>query len=154
MGCTTTIKTILYTTLHRNKKTIDQIADEVGRSSNSLYRYCLEGESGSEMPLSLLVPIMKSAKNFSLLKHIANLCGFVCVKIPRVTLNKKDEIDIIDTYQQTTLTSIKFLKEFFNNPNQETFNRAKDSLTEVMEECASNTKYIEKKLTGQLEMEL
>lgn len=154
MGCTPTIKTILYNTLHRNKKTIDQIADEIGRSTNAVYRYCLEGESGSEVPVSLLVPIMKATKNFSLLKHIAHLCGFVCVKIPRVSLNKKDEIDIIDNYQHATVTSIKLLKEFFSNPTQETFNKAKESLTDVMEECASNSKYIDKKLSGQLEMEL
>lgn len=154
MSTTPTVKNLLYQTIHRNNKTIDQIADEVGKSSNSLYRYCLEGESGSEMPISLLLPIMKSTKNFSLLKHIAALCGFVCVKIPRVGISKKDEIDIIDDYQQDTLTSIKLLKEFFNNPNEENYSKAKKSLEVVMEHCASNSKYIDKKLSGQLEMGL
>lgn len=154
MGCTPTIKMILYNTLHRNHKTIDQIADEVGKSSNSLYRYCLEGESGSEMPISLLVPIMKATKNFLLIKHIAGLCGFICVKIPKVAINKKNEIDIIDEYQQATIASIKSLKEFFNSPTETNYNKAKDTLREVMEHCASNSKYIDKKLSGQLEMEL
>lgn len=154
MGTITTVKTLLYSTMHRNHKTIDQIADEVGKSSNSLYRYCLEGESGAEMPISLLIPIMKATKNYSLLKHIASLCGFICVKVPKVAVNKKAELDIIDDYQETTITSVKALKEFFNNPTEENYNKASGWLYEVMEHCASNSKYIDKKLSGQLEMEL
>jgi len=150
----TSIKNILYSTIHRNKKTIEQIADEIGISANSLYRYGLEGESGTEIPLSRLYPLMKATNNYELLKHLAYLSGYVCIRIPRVSMNKKDEIDLIDDYQDATILSVKLLKEFFKNPNQDTFNNAKDSLAKVMEYCASNTKYVEKKITGQLEMEL
>lgn len=154
MNSSTSIKNILYATIHRNRKSIDQIADEIGISSSSLYRYGLEGESGSEMPLSRLIPLMKSTNNFNLLKHIASLSGFVCVKIPRVSIKKKDHIDLIDEYQQVTIQSVKLLKEFFSNPTLDTFNQAKESLNNVMEHCASNSKYADKIIAGQLEMEL
>lgn len=154
MGTFNSIKSILYATVHRNKKTIDQIADEIGISSNSLYKYGYEGEAGVDMPLSRLVPLMKATKNYSLLKHIAHLCGFVCVAIPKVTMTKKDELDIIDDYQEATVSSIKLLKTFFNEPTEENFNEAKNALLKVMEKCAQNGKYIDRKITAQLDLEL
>ena len=154
MSTTATIKSILYSTIHRYNKTIDQLADELGISSNTLYRNCLEGESGSEMPMSRLVPLMKATKNYDLLKHIAHLCGFIVVKIPRVAFTKKEEIDVVDEYQNATCNSVTLLKDFFNKPTQETFNKVHDSLHLVMEKCVQNSKYAEKKLAGQLEMDL
>ena len=108
----TTLKNTIQITLLRNTKTVAQIADEVGRSENSLYRYGIEGESGSEMPVSLLIPIMKATKNFSILKYIAQMCGFILVKIPRVKNSKKDELELVDSYQTSTLNSLKLLKDF------------------------------------------
>lgn len=148
------LKTVIYTTIHRNHKTIDQIADEVGRSSNSLYRYGLEGESGAELPVSLLLPLMKATKNFSILKHIAQMCGFVLVKTPRVGINKKDEVEILDEYQTATVNALKFLKDFLSKPSQESYTSLNNSLIEVMELTSSNQKYAEKKLSGQLDMDL
>ena len=154
MGKGLTVKNILYTTVHRNKKTIDQIADEIGVSANSLYKYCYENEAGVDMPLSRMLPLMNATKNYSLLKHIAHLAGFVLVKIPKLAISKKDEFDIIDEYQSATVVSIKTLKDFFNDPTQENYSRAKESLLEVMERCAQNTKYIDKKIDGQFDLEL
>jgi hypothetical protein len=148
------LKITIQKTLLRNKKTVDQIADEVGRSSNILYRYGLEGESGAEMPVSLLVPIMKSTGNYSILKHIAQLCGFILVKIPRVKAGTKDELEMIDDYQSSFVNSVKNLKDFFNSPSPENYTTLNNSLIEVMEQCSKNQKYAEKKLTGQFEMEL
>ena len=153
MASWTTLKKTIQTTLLRNKKTVDQIADEVGRCSNSLYRYGIEGESGSEMPVSLLVPVMKATNNYSILKYIAQLCGFILVKIPRALSNKKDEIEIVNDYQTVTLNSLKNLKDFLSNPTQEKYTLLNNSLIEVMEHCSANQKYAEKKLSGQLEMD-
>jgi len=154
MSTTATIKSILYSTIHRNNKTIDQLADELGISSNTLYRNCLEGESGSEMPMSRLVPLMKATKNYDLLKHIAHLCGFVVVKIPRVAFTKEEEIDIINEYQNATCLSVSLLKLYFRKTDLETLNRVHDSLREVIEKCVQNSRYAEKKLAGQLEMDI
>lgn len=148
------LKTAIYITIHRNNKSIDQLADEIGKSSNSLYRYCLEGESGAEMPISLLVPLMKATKNFSILKHLAQLCGFVLVKVPKVGVNKKEELEIIDDYQTATVNALKFLKDFLTKPTEENYTSLNNSLIQVMELTSSNQKYAEKKLSGQLDMSL
>jgi hypothetical protein len=148
------LKTIIHSTIHTRNKTVDEIADEIGVASSTLSRYALEGESGSEMPVSRMIPLMKATRDYRLLKHICSVLGFACVKVPNVAINKKDEIDIIDDYQTATAVSVKLLKDFFNNPNATTYSKAKDSLQLVMESCASNSKYIDKKLSSQLDLEL
>lgn len=155
MGNQPTIKNILYSTIHRNRKTIEQIADEMGISANSLYKYCYEGEAGVDMPISRILPLMNITKNYTLLKHIAHLAGFVCVKIPKMaSIKKRDEVDILDDYQGCTVVSIKALKDFFNDPTAENYSSAKNALLEVMEKSAQNSKYIDKKMGGQFDLNL
>lgn len=149
-----TIKTLLYKTIHRNKKSIEQIADEIGITSNSLYRYCLDGESGSDLPLKRLVPLMIATKNFSILDHIARICGFVLIKVPRFANKREESIDILDNYQESTGQAQRSLKEFFRNPDQTHYDKAKEALLEVMKQSASADKYIDKSFTGQMELEL
>jgi len=145
-------KSILYNTIHRNRKTIDQIADEIGVSSNSLYRYCIEGESGSEMPARRLVPLMKATGNYELLKHIAYLCGFVCIKMPKFIKVKTDEFEVINEYQEVTVKATRELKTFFDNPNTETYEKVSRALREVIEKSVSNQEYCKKAYKGQLEI--
>jgi len=76
MYARTSLKNAIQQTILRNQKTVDHIADEIGRSSNSVYKYGIEGEAGSDMPISLLIPIMKAADNYSILKYIAHICGY------------------------------------------------------------------------------
>lgn len=59
------IKTILYETSHRNKKSVDQIADEIGISANYLYRVGLPlDESGVKFPLDYLIHATRCLKKF------------------------------------------------------------------------------------------
>ncbi len=146
------LKTILYNTIHRNTKTIDDIADEIGVSSNSLYRYCIEGESGSEMPARRLVPLMKATGNFELLKHMAYLCGFVCIKMPKYLKVKADEFELINEYQESTVKAARLLKLFFDNPNDKNYNNVSVALREVIEKSVTNNEYCKKTHTGQLEI--
>ena len=146
-------KTILYNTIHRNKKSINQIADEIGVSSNSLYRYCIEGESGSEMPARRLVPLMKAAENFELLKHIAYLCGFVCIKMPKYLKVKTDEFEVINEYQDVTVKAASELKTFFDNPNSANYDKVSKALREVIEKSVTNQEYCKKTYSGQLEID-
>ena len=87
------IKSILYETIHRNKKTVEQIADEIGISANYLYRSGLPlEESGVKFPVDYLTPLMKTTKNYRILEHIAYLCGFLLVKEQRAAelVNKNE----------------------------------------------------------------
>lgn len=149
-----TIKSILYSTIHRNKKPIGVIAEEMGVSESSLYRYPLEGESGSEMPLSRLVPLMKTTKDYELLKHIARLCGFVVVNIPRFKASRGDDSDIISNYQEVTSAAGGDLIKFLQHPDPKSYEHVTESLHKVLETAVSSQKYCDKKVEGQMEMEL
>lgn len=145
---------IIYETIHRNKKTIGQIADEMGVSSNTLYRYCLEGESGADLPLRRLIPLMKSTKNYKILKYIATVCGFILVRPPKAGLLPKDEYDLTSEYQDVTLKACKAMNDFFKKPDQDNYSSVQNALLEVMEKSATATKYVEKRFSGQMEMNL
>lgn len=142
------------TTIHRNKKTVYMIADEIGVSSNLLYRWAIEGKSGADLPLKRLVALMKATNNYSILKYIALLCGFICVKIPRVAIYKKDTLDLREEYQEVTTKAQSALKKFFDNPDEQNYTDVQEALHNVMERSVSAKKYTDKIYTGQLEMEL
>ena len=73
-----------YETLHRSRKTVEQISTETGLNKSSLYRYGLPPESnGLDIPTRKLVPIMRSAGNYTILKTLAAACGFLLVRVPR-----------------------------------------------------------------------
>ena len=71
------MKPLLYEITQRKKKVIE-LAEGTGISSSYLYRAALPtDESGVKFPIEYLIPLMKSAKDFRILKHIAAQCGFV-----------------------------------------------------------------------------
>jgi len=79
--CTTTRDNI-YNTIHKSKKPLKVIAEEMGIDDSTLTRYGLEGPSGSEMPLSRLVPLTRSSSNFSVLDAIEHSLGRIGVLLP------------------------------------------------------------------------
>lgn len=149
------IKTILYETIHRNKKSVEQIADEIGISANYLYRAGLPlDESGVKFPLDYLVPLMKATGNYAILEKIAWICGFLLVKEPKVKIPKIEEAELIADYQDATTLAVRCLKKFLDKPNEEHFNEVIDALQLVMTKSAEAKKYCNKHYSGQLEMEL
>lgn len=155
MASYVTIKNILYETIHRNKKSVPQIADEMGISANYLYRAGLPlDESGVKFPVEYLIPLMKTTKNYSILKHLARLCGFILVKEPRFKGHRGDEIDLVDAYQELTTKAVRHLKEFLSKPTFENYHQTIESLNAVMEKSAQARKYADKKARGQLELDL
>jgi hypothetical protein len=147
------IKTLIYATIHRNKKPIAEIAELMGVSQPSLYRYGLENESGAEMPLSRLIPLMRATSNYSILERIAYLCGFILVKMPRFRARKMDEIDMIDGYQGTTVRALASMKKFLDTPTAKNYKEVEAILLEVMQRSSEAQKFCKKELIGQTEME-
>jgi hypothetical protein len=138
------IKLILYKMVHRNKKPLMAIADETGISANYLVRTALPiDESGARFPLDNLITLVKATKDYSILKHLANLCGFLIVKIPNYNAYKSDGIDLINTYQGYTCDAVKALRNFLNFPDKESYQKVTDSLTRVMEQNVTTQKYIQ-----------
>jgi hypothetical protein len=94
------IKTCLKKTiLGSAKKSVAQLADELGVAESTLYRYGLEGESGAEFPLKRLIPLMNAAADYLLLHHIANRCGFALVKLDRTRALKTKDPEVINEIQ-------------------------------------------------------
>jgi hypothetical protein len=149
-----TIKTVLYQTIHRSKKSVEQIADEMGISASYLYRAGLPvDESGVKFPVEHLTPLVKATKNPAILEHLASLNGYILVKVPN-TGQQEDEIDMVDEYQEATTKALRSLKEFFNNPDMNTYQNVDAALKEVMSKSASAQRYVGKRMSGQIEMEL
>ena len=148
------IKSILYETIHRNKKTVEQIADEIGISANYLYRSGLPlEESGVKFPVDYLTPLMKTTKNYRILEHIAYLCGFLLVKEQRAVA-KTDTTEMINEYQESTINAARSLKKFLDKPTQSNYEKVIEALQVVMVKSVGAKKYCNKHYIGQLEMEL
>lgn len=155
MAQSKSIKTILYETIHRNKKSVDQIADEIGISSNYLYRAGLPlDESGVKFPLEYLVPLMKATGNYAILEQIAWICGFLLVREPRVKTPKAEGIELVGDYQEATTEAVRRLKRFLDKPTEEFYNEVIEALQLVMTKSAEAKKYCNKHYSGQLELEL
>ncbi len=149
------IKTILYETIHRNKKSVEQIADEIGISSNYLYRAGLPlDESGVKYPLDYLVPLMKATGNYAILEQIAWICGFLLVREPKVRTPKIEGTELIADYQDATTLAIRALKKFLDKPTGDHYNDVIEALQLVMTKSAEAKKYCHKHYQGQMELEL
>lgn len=147
------IKRAIYETIHRGEHSVEEIAALMGVKAVSLYRYGIDSVAGSEMPLSRLIPLMRATNNYSILHRIANLCGFILVKVPRFRNRKMDEIDLIDGYQGTTVRALGCMKKFLETPTRKNYEAVESVLTEVMQRSVEAQRYCRKSLEGQQEID-
>jgi hypothetical protein len=150
---TQSLKTLLYTTIHRNAKSVAQLADETGISPSYLYRAGLPtDESGVKFPIEHLIPLMKSSGDYSVLKYLNRLCGFLTVRAPRGFHDKRDEVDAVNEYNTLCSAASKLLMDFFQSPSPAKLEETNSALQAVMEYSASLQKRI--KDFNQMEMSL
>ena len=69
--------------IHHGKHSITELADAFGCSDSLLYRGSSLNDK-TNFPANKLVPSMIKQNNFDPLRHMASLCGFFLVAIPRV----------------------------------------------------------------------
>jgi hypothetical protein len=110
------LKSTLYTTVHGSKKSVEQIADEIGVSPSYLYRACLEGESGCRFPLDLLIPLMNATGDYSLLEHLNARCERITVSMPRVARLKAKDPQAINEIGRSFNEVMGQVLEFFEKP--------------------------------------
>lgn len=147
------IKTLLYSTIHRNSKSAAQLADETGISYSYLCRAGLPtDESGVRFPVEHLIPLMKAAGDFSVLHHLNTLCGFLTVKQPRGFKDKMDESEAVVHYGALCSDANRHLISFFKKPSPELLEETIAALQEVMQ--YSSTLQRRLKNHNQTEMEL
>ena len=83
-----TLRECLYNTIHRNRKPLKLIAEEINMSENYLTRSALPDQEESEIgtgcrfPLKRLIPLVRSTGDFSVPDFIEQSLGRVAFKLP------------------------------------------------------------------------
>lgn len=123
-----TLRDSLYNTIHRNKKPLKHIAEEIGISENYLTRAALpdpeEGEAGSgcRFPLKKLVPLIRATGDYSVLDVIEHSLGRFGVLLPpaavtptadicRLTMKSVSEFGVLVAEIEKSLTDNKVSKK-------------------------------------------
>ncbi len=117
----TTREVIKEMALNKNQ-TVEEIADLMGVSANLIYRWGLDGDSGVDMPSSKVIQLTHSTKNLSLIKHYANSCGCVVIKIPFNKSSKKNKLQLAQEYQSAIAD----------------YDKIKNGLQELLDHCIDN----------------
>ena len=84
-----TLREHIYNTIHRNRKPLKQIAEDVDMSDNIVTRWGLpdreESETGSgwKMPVKKLAALILSTNDFQILDHIEHQVGRVAILLPK-----------------------------------------------------------------------
>ncbi|MGK9367549.1 phage regulatory CII family protein [Melioribacter sp. Ez-97] len=156
MSIPRSLKEALYNTIHRNKKSINEIAEECSCSASVLYRYCADEDTTSyaDFPLRRLIPLLNATNDDSILDYLEARRGRIAFRIPKVAIKKMDEGVIVEEYQKATIEAVAALRKFLSEPNKKNFDIVEDALINCMKSTASCKKYCDKKMSGQLEMNL
>ncbi len=113
------LKSQLYLTVHGAKKSVQQLADEMGISASYLYRACLDNEeSGCRFPLDLLLALMNASGDYRILDHLNARCNRVTVSLPRVGRLKKKDPQVINEINRNFHDVMAKVLEFYSNPDR------------------------------------
>lgn len=91
-----TLRECLYATVHRNRKPLKAIAEEIGAGANHLTRMVLpdpdESETGSgcNFPLKYFIPLLRVTGDLSALDLIEDTLGRVAIPVPKANESLKD----------------------------------------------------------------
>ena len=87
------LRECLYNTIHRNKKPLKVIAEEIDVSETYLTRSALpdtedsDTGTGCRFPLKKLIPLIKATNDYSTLDFIEQSMGRVAIKLPEASLS-------------------------------------------------------------------
>ena len=141
-----TMKEVLWETIHNGKakKTVDQLADEIGCSKSYLYRGALpydeDGGSGCRFPLDFLLPVMLAQKDYSVLHHLAHDTGHLLVRISRGKALKPEGLN---EFQKTFTKAFGLLLKFFDDPGAHDKQEVMEQLYKLMSETEGYRKAVE-----------
>jgi len=145
------ISEALYETVHQSKKPAKQLADETGVSYNYLMRMSMDTSSGVDFNLKYLVPVMKAANNYDVLKALNQLCGFLPpVKPPKGW--KTSPSQEVHEYQTTFNQLIGQLLAFVQNPSELLLKDLNQSMMEHMSHTEAMRQRCVNKLINQGEL--
>lgn len=91
-----TLKECLYDTIHRNRKPLKAIAEEIGMAESYLTRAALPDQdesdtgTGCRFPLKRLIPLIRATGDFRVLDFIERSLGRVAVPLPDPAKSSRD----------------------------------------------------------------
>lgn len=91
-----TLKECLYDTIHRNRKPLKAIAEEIGMAESYLTRAALPDQdesdtgTGCRFPLKRLIPLIRATGDFQVLDFIERSLGRVAVPLPDPAKSSRD----------------------------------------------------------------
>ncbi len=107
---------LIYDTAYRGTDAmpINQLADELNVSKESLYRQLNPYDDKANFPAKLLNNLMRIKGDFSILNSLANRNGFILVKAPVGSYKKGDEQRMITEFQYICTQVVKQLLDHFH----------------------------------------
>jgi hypothetical protein len=108
-----TLKDSIYETIHKNEKSLEQLAEEINVSSSYLTRSALPDKdesdtgTGCRLAVKFLVPLTRAAGNFLILDHIEASVGRVAFRLP-------SEIKSIPELHLQTMNIVKEFGHFMS----------------------------------------
>jgi len=79
---------VVYRTVHKRNKSVEELADELGVSASTLYRVSNPNDDQARLAVQYVLPLMRLTGDHSILRHLAGRTGHVLFKVPRGSLKK------------------------------------------------------------------
>lgn len=137
------------------KISIEQLKDEFGfKTCSTIYRWCEDENSHAPITLAHTRTLMDKTGNLSILDYLERRYNRIAIDLPKGTLTKLDEGELIDQYRDLTMEALNQMKTFFKQPTNENKTKLNNLLEKVIKKSASIQRYNDKKCAGQFEMEL
>ncbi len=158
MNTPRTLREAINLTLQKGKqkKSMEELAEELDVSPGLIYRWTYEEGTSSfaDLPLKRLKAFMESANCLSILDYLDAKFNRIAFSIPVYSASKLEQSEMVDDYQIATINAVASLRKFLTNPGKKNYDAVDSALLEVMKKSARVKKYCEKKASGQFEMEL
>jgi hypothetical protein len=140
----------LHATVHRSRKTPEEIADDIGISYSMLCRMVLDGDSGATFDLRRYIPLLRATKNYRTLKYLANHFGFLLVKAPRGRKSKTGNGALMNDFQKTAAEIVRLFLNFTERPDEAGKRETIAAIVDHMEQGAGLKVRVERYRQGDL----
>jgi len=132
------------------RKSREQVADELGLSYSNFCRMVNENDSAVSFPARLLVPLMKSLRNYEPLHHVARRCGHVVVNLSRLRVPRGAGADVQNDLHASFSSMMRSIATFFGSRSGET----REQAVQDLDRCLGEIIAARKKLEGWKQFEL
>ena len=140
----------LHATVHRSKKTPEEISDDIGISYSMLCRMVLDGESGTTFDIRRYIPLLRATRNYRSFKYLANHFGVLLVKAPKGRKSKAGNGAVMSQFQKTAAEIVQLFLEFTEQPGAAEKQKTVAAIVDHMEKAAGLKLRVERYQQGDL----